>query len=240
MILHMHTETDLDPRHPTFPLKIFSPFSFPQKSMSAHLHRRPSSPHFRWNFYHFRRRPAISARLHRWPSSPLPAPTDLSPSPMSPLPSPRSAFWTLKLGTSACSAPTDPIPNWPERAEQHRRDPSREGGESSKGLGTSTQRLKPSASFAFLHLLPIFRFQISNKQTQNKNPQNGAQVYFHLHQVWSSLTPYFKLHFTPLSQLAVHCSNIVGFVLCRLVNWRKSWKILQLARRGLNNFIESE
>jgi len=54
-------------------------------------------------------------------------------------------------------------------------EPSREGGESSKVLGTSTHRLRPSASFAFLHLLPIFLFQISNKQTQNKNPQNRAQ-----------------------------------------------------------------
>lgn len=37
------------------------------------------------------------------------------------------------------------------------------GGESSKVLGTNTQRFKPKASFAFLHLLPIFFFPQQNE-----------------------------------------------------------------------------
>jgi hypothetical protein len=83
MILHFSTLIDSDPRFQHFPPK-FSPLSLSLKNLlppfpanlllfrrsdlppfssvdrkSTHLHRRPSSPHFRG-------RPAISARLHRY------------------------------------------------------------------------------------------------------------------------------------------------------------------------------
>lgn len=52
------------------------------------------------------------------------------------------------------------------------------GGDSSRVLGTYTQRFKPKASFAFLHLLPIFHFQNEKKMKplflqdeEAKNPE---------------------------------------------------------------------
>jgi hypothetical protein len=47
-------------------------------------------------------------------------------------------------------------------------------GESSKVLGTTTQRLRPSASFAFLHLLPIFSFYAFSSQT--RKPTNKTKI----------------------------------------------------------------
>lgn len=60
------------------------------------------------------------------------------------------------------------------------------GGESSKVLGTNTQRFKPKASFAFLHLLPIFFSQqnelklkplsVQKLNTSSPEPKTRTQV----------------------------------------------------------------
>jgi hypothetical protein len=155
------------PAHSTF-----SPQNFPPFPADLLLFRRSDFPPFSG------RSPSFSgADREICPSPPLtelppfPAPTrDLCPSP--PLTELSTSFADRSQPVSKVSTSFSKVSEIRDLSKTQ-----------CQLLKLSTQRLRPSSSFAFLHMLPIFRFQISNKQTQNKNPQNRTQVYFHLYQV---------------------------------------------------------